>query len=114
MNVLENIFNLKWFFFHKLVFLSSSATYQKELIRYGMDFLEYYTCVRFIPRTNQYDYVQIYSGNGCSSNMGRIGGKQRVSLKKSGCLSKGTIMHELIHALGYGEDFFKFKSVYFC
>jgi hypothetical protein len=75
-----------------------------------MDFIEYYTCIRFKPRTNERDYVQIYSGNGCSSNMGRIGGKQRVSLRKQGCLSKGTIMHELIHALGYGKkvsNFFK-------
>lgn len=33
--------------------------------------------------------------------MGRIGNSQELSLQKNGCLGRGTIIHELIHSLGY-------------
>jgi hypothetical protein len=63
--------------------------------------LEKYTCMSFDQRKSEQDFIHIYSGAGCSSNLGRIGGKQKVSLRKNGCLSRGTIIHELIHAIGY-------------
>jgi len=66
-----------------------------------MNYLEEYTCIRFVNRVHSDDYIYIYSGNGCHSYLGKIGGKQNLSLKKNGCLSRGTIIHELIHALGY-------------
>jgi Astacin (Peptidase family M12A) len=66
-----------------------------------MDTIEKYTCIRFRPRSVEKDYVLIYAGSGCHSNMGKIGKKQEISLHKNGCFSKGTIMHEIIHALGY-------------
>jgi hypothetical protein len=57
-----------------------------------------------VERSNQTDFVNILSGVGCSSTLGRKGGQQNLSLKKVGCLTKlGTIVHELIHALGYSE-----------
>lgn len=64
--------------------------------------IEKYTCVEFKTRKNQEpDYLYIKPGNGCSSNLGRIGSRQTVTLQKNGCMSRGTIIHELIHALGY-------------
>ncbi|XP_063706347.1 hatching enzyme 1.2-like [Culicoides brevitarsis] len=60
------------------------------------------TCIRFVPRTSQSDYV-IFKGDnsGCWSSVGRTGGAQTINLQKSGCLSKkGTAMHEIAHALG--------------
>lgn len=61
------------------------------------------TCIRFVPRTIQQDYVSIVSGNsGCWSSVGRVGGKQEVNLQSPGCLTKpGTAIHELMHALGF-------------
>lgn len=59
------------------------------------------TCIDFVPRTTQYDYLNIYSDSGCWSYVGKIGGKQNLSLKTSGCMVVGIAMHELIHALGY-------------
>ncbi|XP_054728325.1 hatching enzyme 1.2 [Anastrepha obliqua] len=61
------------------------------------------TCIRFVPRTSEHDYISIVSGNsGCWSSVGRVGGKQEVNLQSPGCLSKpGTAMHELMHALGF-------------
>jgi hypothetical protein len=58
--------------------------------------IERYTCVDFKQRNREEDYVYIKSGRGCSSHLGKIGGKQEVSLKKDGCMSRGTIIHELV------------------
>lgn len=75
--------------------------------------IEYYTCIRFIERTNEADYLKIFSGDGCYSHMGRIGGGQQLSLKKRGCIGEGTVMHEMIHAIGYGKNSSKFSKVTF-
>lgn len=63
--------------------------------------MEKYTCIRFPLRSEQEDYLRIISGGGCYSSLGKIGGRQIISLNKNGCLSRGTIQHEIIHALGY-------------
>lgn len=54
--------------------------------------------VDFVVRTNQANYIQFQTSTGCSSNVGRIGGRQYVNLA-SGC-STGNVIHELLHALG--------------
>lgn len=70
-------------------------------IRVAMNEMQSRLCVRFVPRTNQNDFIDIFSGDGCFSYIGRNGGRQDLSLRRNGCLSKGTIQHELIHALGF-------------
>lgn len=66
-----------------------------------MNEMESRLCIRFVPRTTQLDYVDIISGTGCYSSVGRRGGRQELSLQRNGCMRKGTIQHELIHALGF-------------
>ena len=63
--------------------------------------IEKHTCIEFTKHYDQYDYIEIESGNDCSSNVGKIGGRQRVSLNKNGCISRGTILHALFHVLGF-------------
>lgn len=67
--------------------------------------MEYHrrTCIRFIPRSNENDYISLVSGrSGCWSAVGRTGGRQEVNLQSPGCLTKvGTAIHELMHALGF-------------
>jgi uncharacterized protein (TIGR03437 family) len=58
------------------------------------------TPVRLIPRTTETDYVQFRRRNGfaCSSNVGRIGGRQFINLPDNCPL--GSVIHEIGHALG--------------
>lgn len=62
------------------------------------------TCVKWVPRTGaERDYVSITNSNtGCWSSVGRLGGRQELNLQSPGCVSKkGTVMHEMMHALGF-------------
>lgn len=94
-------------FFLFSFFISVGAdAYQMNLIEQAI--MEYHrrTCIRFVPRSNQQDYISIVSGNtGCWSSVGRIGGRQEVNLQSPGCLAKvGTIIHELMHACGFMHE----------
>ncbi|ODM90593.1 Zinc metalloproteinase nas-7 [Orchesella cincta] len=67
----------------------------------------------FIYIDSKYRYKEAYinikkNGTGCSSYVGKVrqSGAQVVSLDTD-CLTAGTIIHELIHALGYQSQFGK-------
>lgn len=61
------------------------------------------TCIKFKPWSGEKDYITITSENtGCWSSVGRVGGEQQVNLQIPGCVTKsGTVVHELMHALGF-------------
>lgn len=63
--------------------------------------IESLTCIRFVTRTTQEDFVEVINGDGCWSWLGRIGGRQELSMRRNGCISEGIMVHEAIHALGY-------------
>ncbi|WP_025741739.1 M12 family metallopeptidase [Aquimarina pacifica] len=56
------------------------------------------THIRFVQRTNQVDYVRFQSGSGCSSNLGRIGGEQIITI--GDVCTTGNTIHEIGHAVG--------------
>ncbi|KHJ41808.1 astacin [Trichuris suis] len=62
------------------------------------------TCLKFI-RNDQYtgDRIQYIKGSGCYSSVGRLGGKQQVSIG-TGCERVGTVCHETSHALGVWHE----------
>ncbi|CAL8368896.1 unnamed protein product [Gadus morhua 'NCC'] len=62
------------------------------------------TCIRFVPRRNQKDHISVQSGGGCYSSLGRTGGRQVLSLRRSGCMNYGIMQHELNHALGFNHE----------
>ncbi|XP_063707740.1 blastula protease 10-like [Culicoides brevitarsis] len=89
-----------------------SANYsqeQKDYIRKGLDTLQLVSCLKFIGHENATgltDYVDVVNtGSGCSSKVGRMGGRQTLNLAtneiEKGCFRLATIMHEFIHALGF-------------
>ncbi|KAL6094738.1 uncharacterized protein ACO6RY_16088 [Pungitius sinensis] len=62
------------------------------------------TCIRFVPRGSENDYISIENGDGCYSSLGRIGGKQVVSINRQGCVYHGIVQHEVNHALGFNHE----------
>ncbi|XP_019962300.2 hatching enzyme 1.2-like [Paralichthys olivaceus] len=63
------------------------------------------TCIRFVWRRWYHrNYLYFFSGTGCWSYVGRQSRGQAVSLRKNGCLSTGTVQHEVIHALGFHHE----------
>lgn len=62
------------------------------------------TCIKWVPKnTSNWDYVYIYPGSGCASQVGRAGGMQYISLGV-GCLYVGIAQHELMHATGFWHE----------
>ncbi|KAM4017396.1 embryonic protein UVS.2-like [Anomaloglossus baeobatrachus] len=76
---------------------------QAEILKAMLEFSTL-TCVRFVPRTNEADYVNIISDIGCWSMLGRLGGPQYVSVDREGCILHGVIQHELNHAIGFEHE----------
>nr|ABV60299.1 astacin-like metalloprotease [Lutzomyia longipalpis] len=79
---------------------------QKDYIELALRNISASTCLTFSKRTNEKDYVKVTtSSEGCSSNVGRVGGMQMLRLANnevgSGCFRFGTVIHEFIHALGF-------------
>lgn len=56
------------------------------------------TPIRFVPRTNQNNYVTFRPSDGCSAHIGRVGGQQFVNLA-SYC-NLGLTIHEIGHTIG--------------
>eukprot|EP00058_Branchiostoma_floridae_P026512 XP_002612003.1 hypothetical protein BRAFLDRAFT_86962 [Branchiostoma floridae] len=74
-----------------------------ELIREAMEEYHLRTCLQFVSRTNQPDYIHIKKNTGCRSYVGVQGGEQEVSFG-NGCMHKGIMMHELMHAVGFWHE----------
>uniref|UniRef100_A0A914CKN7 Peptidase M12A domain-containing protein n=1 Tax=Acrobeloides nanus TaxID=290746 RepID=A0A914CKN7_9BILA len=66
------------------------------------------TCIRFIPKTSSHiNYVDITADRFCSSEVGRKGGKQVLSLPEAcirGSEGVGAIIHELMHTIGFYHE----------
>ncbi|XP_071480298.1 zinc metalloproteinase nas-14-like [Diadema antillarum] len=62
------------------------------------------TCIRFRPRTIERDYILFTQSLGCWSMVGRTGGRQKISLSGTCRGSRGVIMHELMHAIGFRHE----------
>ncbi|XP_078588026.1 uncharacterized protein LOC144869039 [Branchiostoma floridae x Branchiostoma japonicum] len=82
---------------------TASAGSEVGRIQAAMEEFNRRTCIRFVPRTNEQNYIHIRKSTGCHAYVGVQGGAQEVSLG-DGCLGKATIMHELMHAAGFWHE----------
>ncbi|KAI9557809.1 hypothetical protein GHT06_014558 [Daphnia sinensis] len=89
-----------------------SASYtpeQRRVLGYAISEFHSKTCIRFVPRTTQANYIYIRRdlNVGCWSYVGMNGnGPQDVSLPDY-CVSynyPGSVMHELMHAIGFQHE----------
>lgn len=84
-------------------------SYTRSLIRQALKYWEANTNVRFYNATNEptvdqkygfkYPYVNFCDGESNASKVGRIGGRQDLTLVPYGC-SVETVIHEIGHAIG--------------
>lgn len=74
---------------------------QKDLIMGALQEISGETCIHFVQRSKEKDYLSFIRSeeNRCSSKVGRIGGRQEIQMSAS-CMRHGTVVHELLHALG--------------
>nr|XP_042911991.1 astacin-like metalloprotease toxin 4 [Parasteatoda tepidariorum] len=89
----------QWFF--KMFYIYEGNT--AGLILRAMDNYHNNTCVQFVPRTDERNYIILFSRKGCYSYVGKINGQQKLSLG-NGCHYFGTIIHELGHAVGFYHE----------
>ena len=60
--------------------------------------------IKCVPRRTESVYISVIPGSGCWSFVGRIGGRQDLSLASRDCFSKGIIQHEFMHAIGMSHE----------
>lgn len=83
---------------------STLSTAARKAIQAAIKEFRDKTCVRFVPKSPQdRDYIYFYRDLGCFSPIGRQGGRQKLSVG-SGCEYKGTVLHEMMHAIGFFHE----------
>ncbi|XP_068584754.1 hatching enzyme 1.2-like [Cebidichthys violaceus] len=80
------------------------ASRERTIIERGLQSFHSVSCIRFIPRTSERDYIHIQSLDGCYSYVGRRFNEQALSLMQQGCLYHNVVQHELLHALGFKHE----------
>ncbi|UMM29086.1 hypothetical protein L5515_011624 [Caenorhabditis briggsae] len=79
-----------------------SAT-QKKILISSLRYFERVSCFKFVDRTTQNDYLFIVPLDGCYSYVGKIGGRQTLSLAAD-CIADYIIWHEMMHAIGFEHE----------
>uniref|UniRef100_UPI0037E7CB92 hatching enzyme 1.2-like n=1 Tax=Semicossyphus pulcher TaxID=241346 RepID=UPI0037E7CB92 len=82
--------------------ISDELAYQAQNIHAAFRMISDFTCIRFQPRSTEYNYLEFKNGKGCASFVGCRGGAQSVYYSQS--CSVGNLCHELIHALGLHHE----------
>ncbi|XP_074656527.1 blastula protease 10-like [Tubulanus polymorphus] len=79
--------------------------YELKNIRAAMDEYEKLSCLTFteVSPNDPRNRIRIQNGVGCNSHLGMSGGAQPLNLGP-GCRYKGTVIHELGHAIGWVHE----------
>lgn len=86
-------------------FIGFNAT-QRAVVLSAIDtWNEQIDCIKFRPWTSSDNYcIHFINGNGCYSYIGRVGGHQVLSLNIQFCLNEPTILHQLMHVIGFAHE----------
>lgn len=60
-------------------------------------------CIHFKPHSGEKAFLKFVKGSGCHTPVGNSGSQTSVTLGV-GCEIKGTVIHELLHALGFWHE----------
>ncbi|XP_072536825.1 meprin A subunit beta-like [Salminus brasiliensis] len=82
---------------------NSLSMNDKGVILKAFEQMRLKACVDFKPRTTEEDYVSVESLTGCWSFIGRVGGKQQLSIGE-GCGYIAIVEHEFLHCLGFFHE----------
>lgn len=87
----------------KFFFLIAQA--QKTTLSNAVEDIMKSTCIKFIPRAAEADYISFQQTNtGCWSLVGKVGGRQEINLQAECFQQTGTVIHEILHALGFSHE----------
>ncbi|XP_054475866.1 hatching enzyme 1.2-like isoform X2 [Anoplopoma fimbria] len=75
-----------------------------SVIQRALESFHSVSCLRFVRRSYQKDYLNIRSLNGCYSYIGRRRNSQDLSLQRYSCVYHHTVQHEVLHALGFHHE----------
>lgn len=72
----------------------------RDRVQQAASYIGSKTNMKVVPRTTQANYVEFTynTGTSCASSLGRVGGRQTITLADR--CSAGTIVHELGHTMG--------------
>ncbi|KAK5980853.1 hypothetical protein GCK32_004828, partial [Trichostrongylus colubriformis] len=80
-------------------FDASITAAMQTLVKKALHYITVRTCVTFEENATATNRIRVFSGSGCYSSMGMVGGEQDLSLG-DGCITMGIVAHEFMHALG--------------
>lgn len=75
-----------------------------SVIQRAMEEYHQRTCLIFRPynKSNDKDYISLQSSKpGCWSSVGKQNAGQAINLQRPKCIKHGSIVHELMHAVGF-------------
>lgn len=83
--------------------ITKKLIFRKQTLLSSLRYFEKVSCFKFVERTNQRDYLFIVPLEGCYSYVGKIGGRQTLSLAGD-CIADYIIWHEIMHAIGFEHE----------
>ncbi|EPB80221.1 astacin [Ancylostoma ceylanicum] len=80
-------------------FDASLSTRKRNMVQVALNYIQARTCLQFVQSSVATNRIRVFSGSGCYSSVGMLGGEQQLSLG-DGCTLIGIVAHEFMHALG--------------